>query len=70
MQKIQLLNKLNAHFILSGKILATTANQPYSEFGIALGSLGCNKFRFLRFGYVQRHFNGITENGINVGLQF
>ncbi|MDT0621780.1 DUF5686 and carboxypeptidase regulatory-like domain-containing protein [Croceitalea vernalis] len=70
MQKIPLLNKLNAHLILSGKILATTANQPYSEFGIALGNLGWNKFRFLRFGYVQRHFNGITENGINVGLQF
>ncbi len=70
MQKIPLLNKLNGHLIVSGKLLATSNNQPYSEFGIGLGNLGWKKFRFLRLGYVQNHFNGITERGVNVGLQF
>lgn len=69
MQRIPLLNKLNGHLIISGKVLATSNNQPYSEFGIALGNLGWKKFRFLRFGYVQNNFNGRIERGFNFGIQ-
>jgi hypothetical protein len=70
MNKIPLLRKLNAHLILSGKLLATSDNAPYSEFGIALGHLGIKKFRFLRVGYAQSHFNGVVERGLNIGLTF
>ncbi|WP_350285576.1 DUF5686 and carboxypeptidase regulatory-like domain-containing protein [uncultured Croceitalea sp.] len=70
MQKIPLLNKLNAHLIINGNALATTNNTPYYEFGVALGNLGWKKFRFLRFGYVRSYYNGVAEEGINFGLQF
>lgn len=70
MQKIPLLNKLQGHLIVSGKLLATTNNQPYSEFGVALGNLGWKKFRFLRVGYVQNNYNGKVERGFNFGIQF
>ena len=70
MGKIPLLNKLNSHLILSGKLLSTEENRPYSEFGISLGNLGWKKFRFLRLGYVLGHFQGVTEEGFNIGIQF
>ncbi len=70
LNKMPLLRHLNAHLILSGKFLATAGNAPYSEFGIALGNLGPKKFRFLRVGYAQSHFNGVVERGLNIGLTF
>jgi hypothetical protein len=70
LNRIPILKHINAHLILSGKLLATSDNQPYSEFGIALGNLGFKKFKFLRVGYAQNYFNGLTERGINVGLVF
>ncbi len=70
MGKIPLLNKLKSHLILSGKTLATSNNRPYYEWGVSLGNLGWKKFRFFRVGFVQSHFEGTTESGINVGLQF
>lgn len=70
MNKLPLLKKLNAHLIVSGKLLATEGNSPYSEFGVALGNLGIKKVRFLRVGYAQSHFNGVVERGLNIGLVF
>jgi len=70
MNKIPLLKKLGSHLILSGKVLATANNQPFTEFGVSLGNLGWKKFRFLRFGFVQAHFQGVTERGFNFGIQF
>ncbi|MGF1557616.1 MAG: DUF5686 and carboxypeptidase regulatory-like domain-containing protein, partial [Flavobacteriaceae bacterium] len=70
MNRIPLLKHLNAHLIINGNLLVTTANKPYSEFGIALGNLGIKKFRFLRVGYVQNYFNGSVERNLNLGLQF
>ncbi len=70
MNKIPLLNKLNGNLIVSAKLLATEGTSMYSEFGLALGNLGWKKFRFLRVGYVQNHFEGITERGVNFGVQF
>ncbi len=70
MNRIPLLNKLNSNLILSGKFLSTTNNSLYTEFGISLGNLGIDKFRFLRVGYVWNHFQGVTERGFNIGVQF
>jgi hypothetical protein len=70
MNRIPLLNKLNANLILSGKFLSTSDNSLYTEYGISLGNLGIKKFRFLRVGYVENHFRGLTERGFNIGVQF
>ncbi|QLG43831.1 DUF5686 and carboxypeptidase regulatory-like domain-containing protein [Costertonia aggregata] len=70
MGKIPLLNKLNSNLLLTGKLLSTSNNQPYSEFGIGLGNLGWKKFRFFRIGYAQNHFNGEVFKSYNLGLQF
>lgn len=70
MGKIPLLNKLKSHLILSGKTLSVSNNSPYYEWGVSLGNLGWKKFRFFRIGFVQSHFEGITESGLNVGIQF
>lgn len=70
LNRIPLIKKLNAHLIITGNILTTSNNQPYTEFGVALGNLGFKKFRFLRIGYAQSYFNGSVERGLNVGLSF
>jgi len=70
MGKIPLLKKLKSHLIVSGKTLSIAENSPYYEWGVSLGNLGWKKFRFLRIGFVQSHFEGVTESGLNVGLQF
>ncbi|MEO1011174.1 MAG: DUF5686 and carboxypeptidase regulatory-like domain-containing protein [Bacteroidota bacterium] len=70
MGKIPLLKKLNSHLIVSAKYLSTNGNRPYTEYGISLGNLGWKKFRFLRLGYVLSHFQGVTERGFNMGIQF
>lgn len=70
MNKIPLLKKLGSHLIISGKVLSTENTSAYTEFGVALGNLGWKKFRFLRVGFVQGHFQGITERGVNFGIQF
>ncbi|MEO0570839.1 MAG: DUF5686 family protein, partial [Bacteroidota bacterium] len=70
MGKIPLLKKLKSHLIINGNSLATSNNSPYYEWGVSLGNLGWKKFRFFRIGFVQSHFEGTTENGLNIGLQF
>ncbi len=70
MGKIPLLKKLKSHLIFDGKVLSISENTPYFEWGVSLGNLGWKKFRFLRVGFVQSHFEGVTESGLNVGLQF
>jgi hypothetical protein len=70
MGKLPLLKKLKSHLIVSGKTLSIAENSPYYEWGVSLGNLGWKKFRFLRVGFVQSHFEGVTESGLNVGLQF
>lgn len=68
--KIPVLSWMKANLILSGKFLMIRDKSPYSEFGISLDNLGWKKFRFLRVGFVQNHFEGITERGFNVGISF
>ena len=68
--KLPLLNNLGWHLILNGKLLSTTSNSLYGEWGISLGNIGWKKFRFLRVGFVQSHFEGETESGLNLGVQF
>jgi len=68
--KIPILNWLKANLILSGKYLVVQDRSPYTEWGISLDNLGWNKFRFLRTGYVQNHFEGVTERGFNLGIRF
>lgn len=70
MGKIPLLKKLKSNLIVSGKLLSISENDPYAEWGISLGNLGWKKFRFLRAGFVQSHYRGVTESGLNIGLQF
>ena len=68
--KIPGLNWLKANLIVSGKYLMIRDKSPYTEFGISLDNLGWNKFRFLRVGFVQNHFEGVTEKGFNLGISF
>ncbi|SFR31340.1 CarboxypepD_reg-like domain-containing protein [Robiginitalea myxolifaciens] len=70
MNRIPLLKHLKSNLILNFNLLSTSNNLPYSECGISLGNLGWKKFRFLRVGYVFRHFEGRNESGINFGIQF
>ncbi|NND80558.1 MAG: carboxypeptidase-like regulatory domain-containing protein, partial [Maribacter sp.] len=70
MGKIPVLNWLKSNLVISGKFLMIRDNSPYTEFGIALDNLGWSKFRLLRAGFVQNHFEGVTERGFNLGISF
>ena len=70
LEKIPLLNLLNAHLILDAKLLSTSENQPYSEISVGLGNLGWNSFRFLRIDFAQSYIGGIKEQWLNFGIQF
>jgi len=59
LNKIPLLNQLNFHLVLSGKILVSAQRKPYTEWAIGVDNIGWGKWRFLRVDYV-RATGGVT----------
>ncbi|WP_026776707.1 DUF5686 and carboxypeptidase regulatory-like domain-containing protein [Polaribacter sp. Hel_I_88] len=62
--KIPLVNKLNFHLIVGGKVLFMADKNPYSEYSIGLANLGFGKYRFLRLEYVNANYGNINESGL------
>ena len=62
--KIPLVNKLNFHLILGGKVLFMADKNPYSEYSVGLANLGFGKYRFLRLEYVNANYGNINESGL------
>lgn len=69
MNKIPLLNKLNATLILGFHTLAVPKTSPYTEYTIGLDQLGIGKFKMLRLDYVYSNQNGVQQNGFVFGLK-
>jgi hypothetical protein len=61
--KIPLLNKLNFHLVVGGKVLFMADKNPYSEYSVGLANLGFGKYRFLRLEYVNANYGNINESG-------
>lgn len=62
--KIPLLNKLNFHLVMGGKVLFMADKNPYSEYSVGLANLGFGKYRFLRLEYVNANYGNINESGL------
>lgn len=62
--KIPLVNKLNFHLVVGGKVLFMADKNPYSEYSIGLANLGFGKYRFLRLEYVNANYGNINESGL------
>lgn len=61
--KIPLVNKLNFHLVVGGKVLFMADKNPYSEYSVGLANLGFGKYRFLRLEYVNANYGNINESG-------
>jgi hypothetical protein len=61
--KIPLINKLNFHLVVGGKVLFMADKNPYSEYSVGLANLGFGKYRFLRLEYVNANYGNINESG-------
>lgn len=68
--KIPLINKLGLELIVGSNVLITQENKPYSEFSIGLDKIGFGKYRLLRIDYIKSFHNGITKNGVVLGVNF
>ena len=69
MNKIPLLSKLKTTLILGAHNLSVPNRKPYTEFSVGLDKLGFGKFKILRLDYVRSYQNGISTNGIIIGLK-
>jgi hypothetical protein len=70
MNKIPLLNLLQAKLNIGFKNLAIPDRSPYQEFSVGLSNLGFGKFRILRIDYVRSYQNGYQGDGVMFGLNF
>lgn len=68
--KIPLINKLGFELVLGGHTLLTKENKPYSEVSIGFDKVGFGKYRLLRIDYITSFHNGITKNGVVLGIKF
>lgn len=69
MNKIPLINKLKTTLILGAHNLAVPNRNPYSEVTIGLDKLGFGKFKIFRFDYVRAFQNGMSTDGVIIGLK-
>ena len=69
MNKIPLLNKLKTTLILGAHSLSVPNQSPYTELTIGLDKLGFGKFKLLRLDYVRSMQNGVSTNGLVIGLK-
>lgn len=70
MNKIPLLNKLNAQLIVGYHNLSLPNRTPYHEFSVGLDNLGFKKFKVLRIDYVRSYQSGFVSDAIVFGLKF
>ena len=69
MNKIPLFNKLKTTLILGAHVLSVPNQKPYTEFSVGLDKLGFGKFKILRLDYVRSNQNGVSTNGLILGLK-
>lgn len=71
LNKIPLLNKLQANLVLGYHLAATPDITPYSEYSVGLDNLGFGKIKFFRLDYV-RAYQGenFLYDGVIFGLKF
>lgn len=68
MNKIPLLNALQWNLVLGYHNAITTDRKPYQEFSAGFSNIGIGKFRGLRVDYVRSLHNGLSKEGIMLGL--
>ncbi len=68
MNKIPLLNALQWNLVLGYHNAITTDRKPYQEFSAGFDNIGIGKFRGLRVDYVRSLHNGLSTEGIMLGL--
>lgn len=69
MNKIPLLNKLNATLMLGFHSLSIPNKKPYSELSIGLDNLGFGKFKLFRLDYVRSYQNNQLVDGVVLGIK-
>ncbi|MGV8994823.1 MAG: DUF5686 and carboxypeptidase regulatory-like domain-containing protein [Flavobacterium sp.] len=67
--KIPLLNKLEAPLVLGFHSLAIPNQKPYLEYSIGLDKLGFGKFKMFRLDYVRSYQNGNSVDGLIFGIK-
>ena len=67
--KIPLLNKLEAPLIIGFHNLSIPEEKPYFEYSIGLDKLGFGKFKIFRLDYVRSYQNGNSTDGVVLGIK-
>ena len=70
MNKIPLLNKINAQLVVGYHNLSIPHRTPYHEFTVGLDNLGFKKFKILRIDYIRSYQSGYVGDAILFGLKF
>ena len=70
MNKIPLLNKINAQLVVGYHNLSIPNRTPYHEFTIGLDNLGFKKFKLFRIDYVRSYQSGYVSDALLFGLKF
>ncbi len=67
--KIPLLNKLEAPLVFGFHSLILPEEKPYLEYSVGLDKLGFGKFKFFRLDYVRSYKDGNSADGIIFGIK-
>ncbi len=67
--KIPLLNKLEAPLVFGFHSLILPSQKPYLEYSVGLDKLGFGKFKIFRLDYVRSYKDGNSADGIVLGIK-
>ena len=67
--KIPLLNKLEAPLVFGFHSLIVPEQKPYLEYSVGLDKLGFGKFKIFRLDYVRSYKDGNSADGIVLGIK-
>lgn len=67
--KIPLLNKLEAPLVFGFHSLVLPSEKPYLEYSVGLDKLGFGKFKIFRLDYVRSYKDGNSTDGIIFGIK-
>ena len=67
--KIPLLNKLEAPLVFGLHNLSVPEQKPYFEYSVGLDKLGFGKFKVFRLDYVRSYQNGNSTDGVVLGIK-
>ncbi len=67
--KIPLLNKLEAPLVFGFHSLILPTQKPYLEYSVGLDKLGFGKFKIFRLDYVRSYKDGNSTDGIILGIK-